>query len=191
MWTTDALKSTMVLQQTHSLTGRHRPLVPIRVPIHSLSSSDLGICLRVPILTWTSSSPCLHPRPDFPHAHPRGTFPEHARTHTRNLTCASPTPTYVYTHLKLCIALVSPSCHACIRIFSSLWHPGAIGISAGGRHSMVLKQDGCVWITGDNEYGQIGDLTFVNKKSFLQVSRKGPCGDVVYRLVCRQLTLLP
>ena len=48
---------------------------------------------------------------------------------------------------------------------------------------MVLKQDGSVWITGDNEYGQIGDLTFVNKKSFLQVSRKGPCGDVVYRLV--------
>ena len=27
----------------------------------------------------------------------------------------------------------------------------------GSSHSMVLKQDGSVWVTGKNEYDQLGD----------------------------------
>ena len=30
-------------------------------------------------------------------------------------------------------------------------------MSLGDAHSMVLKQDGSVWVTGWNEYGQLGD----------------------------------
>ena len=36
-------------------------------------------------------------------------------------------------------------------------YAGATAISAGGRHSLVLKQDFSVWATGDNGYGQLGN----------------------------------
>jgi alpha-tubulin suppressor-like RCC1 family protein len=32
-------------------------------------------------------------------------------------------------------------------------------ISAGYFHTMILKTDGTLWATGDNEYGQLGDGT--------------------------------
>ena len=41
--------------------------------------------------------------------------------------------------------------------FSSRWRAGAIGISAGGRHSMVLGLFGSVWASGDNGFGQLGN----------------------------------
>ena len=45
-----------------------------------------------------------------------------------------------------------------VKVFSG----GAIAVAAGGAdggHSMVLKQDGSVWATGKNMYGQLGDTT--------------------------------
>ena len=42
---------------------------------------------------------------------------------------------------------------------------GATAIAAGGYHSMVLKEDGSVWATGDNEYGQLGDGSTTAKTS--------------------------
>ena len=30
-------------------------------------------------------------------------------------------------------------------------------ISAGGHHSLILKTDGTVWATGQNNYGQLGN----------------------------------
>ena len=42
------------------------------------------------------------------------------------------------------------------------WHQDnldAKAIAAGSRHSMVLKEDGSVWATGYNRYGQLGDYT--------------------------------
>ena len=41
----------------------------------------------------------------------------------------------------------------------SVVHAGAQAISAGQYHSMVLKADGTVWITGRNDVGQVGDGT--------------------------------
>ena len=54
-------------------------------------------------------------------------------------------------------------------------HTGVQAIAAGGSyysgcHSMVLKTDGTVWATGDNECGQLGDGTQVNKYTFVKVS---------------------
>ena len=50
---------------------------------------------------------------------------------------------------------------------------------------MVLAQDGSVWATGNNEYGQLGDGTFDNKKSFVMVMPSGRYHGVVQRLMCR------
>ena len=52
-------------------------------------------------------------------------------------------------------------------------HAGVKAISAGGRHSMILMADGSVWATGDNQYGQLGDDTFVSKSNYVKVARRG------------------
>ena len=49
-------------------------------------------------------------------------------------------------------------------------HTGAQAIAAGGEHSMVLKTDGAVWATGWNHFGQLGDGTEIDKKTFMKVS---------------------
>ena len=41
----------------------------------------------------------------------------------------------------------------------SFVHAGVQAICAGGDHSLVLKQDGSVWGTGSNRWGQLGDGT--------------------------------
>ena len=52
----------------------------------------------------------------------------------------------------------------------SVVHAGAQAIAAAGyEHSMVLKADGTVWATGQNDYGQLGDGTTSDKRSFVQV----------------------
>jgi alpha-tubulin suppressor-like RCC1 family protein len=38
-------------------------------------------------------------------------------------------------------------------------------ISGGGYHSLALKSDGTVWTWGRNNYGQLGDGTFKNRKT--------------------------
>ena len=40
---------------------------------------------------------------------------------------------------------------------------GIMAISAGGNHSIFLKNDGTVWVCGENQYGQLGDGTQVPK----------------------------
>ncbi len=44
-----------------------------------------------------------------------------------------------------------------------------IDISAGEDHSLFLKNDGTVWSTGRNDYGQLGDGTFTNKNIPIQI----------------------
>ena len=51
----------------------------------------------------------------------------------------------------------------------SVLRAGAQAIAAGNAHSMVLKGDGSVWATGRNFYGQLGDGTTSNKRSFVKV----------------------
>ena len=52
--------------------------------------------------------------------------------------------------------------HFKLMLYDSSWDDKSIGakaIAAGSRHSMVLKEDGSVWATGYNRYGQLGDYT--------------------------------
>ena len=56
------------------------------------------------------------------------------------------------------------------------WHKDTLdakAIAAGSRHSMVLKQDGSVWTTGYNQYGQLGDSTVYNAYFLLPVVTSG------------------
>ena len=61
----------------------------------------------------------------------------------------------------------------------SIVHTGATAISAGEGHSMVLKRmlkkDGTVWTTGDNNYGALGDGKKVSRNSFVKVVSSGQC----------------
>ena len=50
---------------------------------------------------------------------------------------------------------------------------GVAAIAAGGRHTVVLKNDGTVWAWGNNSDGQLGDGTAINRKTPVQVSGLG------------------
>ena len=50
---------------------------------------------------------------------------------------------------------------------------GAKAVAGGSDHRMVLKQDGSVWTTGKNYYGQLGDGSTRNKHRFVQVVTSG------------------
>jgi alpha-tubulin suppressor-like RCC1 family protein len=47
------------------------------------------------------------------------------------------------------------------------------GIAPGGWHSLILKQDGSVWSTGDNRFGQLGDGTLNNTNQFEKIMATG------------------
>ena len=51
--------------------------------------------------------------------------------------------------------------------------PGAKQIVAGGRHSMVMTQEGHVWATGWNKYGQLGDDSTNDRTGFVPVISGG------------------
>lgn len=36
-------------------------------------------------------------------------------------------------------------------------------VSAGGWHTMILKKDNTLWGTGNNDYGQLGDSTTIER----------------------------
>ncbi|AEC02284.1 fimbrillin family protein [Parasphaerochaeta coccoides] len=46
-------------------------------------------------------------------------------------------------------------------------------VSAGAYHTMILKNNGTLWATGYNEYGQLGDDTTTNRTTPVQVSSMG------------------
>ena len=46
-------------------------------------------------------------------------------------------------------------------------------VAAGTFHSIVLGKDGGVWVTGLNDYGQLGDGSWVPKRSFVRVVSEG------------------
>ena len=58
-------------------------------------------------------------------------------------------------------------------------HAGVQAIYAGAVQSMVLKTDGSVWATGENDQGQLGDGTTIRRYSFVEVVPSGQCGTVV------------
>ena len=47
---------------------------------------------------------------------------------------------------------------------------GAIAIATGTQHSLILKNDGTVWAFGDNQFGQLGDGTTIQRLTPVQVS---------------------
>ena len=67
--------------------------------------------------------------------------------------------------------------------------PGAKVVAAGGRHSLVLTQEGRVWATGWNRYGQLGDGTAVDRAVFTRVITSGvqavAAGDI-HTIVSKQ-----
>ena len=50
---------------------------------------------------------------------------------------------------------------------------GAAYVAAGGYHSMVLKDDGSVWATGCNDYGQLGDRSTTDRTMYVPVVLRG------------------
>ena len=50
---------------------------------------------------------------------------------------------------------------------------GATAVAAGGYHSLILHQDGSVWATGWNQYGQLGDGTIIDSFVYKQVVSSG------------------
>ena len=42
-------------------------------------------------------------------------------------------------------------------------------VAAGGSHSMVLKQDGSIWATGSNEFGQFGDNSAKSENIYIRI----------------------
>ena len=46
----------------------------------------------------------------------------------------------------------------------------AKAIAAGGYHSLVIKEDDTVWVTGNNEFGQLGDGSTTTRKSLRQAT---------------------
>ena len=48
---------------------------------------------------------------------------------------------------------------------------GVRDVAAGSSHSMAIKQDGSVWGTGENLYGQLGDGSMVSKEIYVRVLR--------------------
>ena len=69
----------------------------------------------------------------------------------------TPTLTFALVHIPTTNS-VSPS----------LLHLGFVA-SLGSSHSMVLKQDGSVWGTGCNKYGQLGEGLTTDTRSFVQI----------------------
>ena len=57
------------------------------------------------------------------------------------------------------------------KFFVQMISDGAKVIAAGAFHSMVLKQDGSIWATGSNEYGQFGDGSTKSQNVFVEVVR--------------------
>ena len=55
-------------------------------------------------------------------------------------------------------------------------HAGVRAILALYHHSMVLKTDGSVWVTGRNNFGQLGDGTLADKNRFVMVVASGQWG---------------
>ena len=49
----------------------------------------------------------------------------------------------------------------------------AKAVSAGRRHSLMLKQDGSVWATGYNRHGQLGDGSTISTHVYRQVISGG------------------
>ena len=58
---------------------------------------------------------------------------------------------------------------------------GAMAISAGALHSMVLKRDGSVWVAGSNQNGQLGDDSKHPTRIFEKLKRfvDGPERDMI------------
>ena len=55
--------------------------------------------------------------------------------------------------------------------FSPLWQQTAEeaeAVAAGHLHSLVLKKDGTIWAAGRNGYGQLGDGSKIDRRSFVQ-----------------------
>jgi alpha-tubulin suppressor-like RCC1 family protein len=48
----------------------------------------------------------------------------------------------------------------------------AIAVSAGGDHSLILKNDGTLWVSGWNEYGQLGTGDHDDRHGFEKVLSK-------------------
>ena len=87
------------------------------------------------------------------------------------------------------IGMIAGSMTSINVVAPSAIHAGAKAIAAGNYFSMVLAQDGSVWATGSNEYGQLGDGTGLDRLTFVYMS-PGQCGTGLDDLCTRIVWLL-
>ena len=146
---------------------RHLPRDPEPVHTHTHAHINVGSTYtRINILTHAST--CLLLKL---YVIPALTAPPHPITYPHCHTCPSTTHTYTCTIRT-------------IAINASVVHAGVHAIAAGGYHSMILKQDGSVWTTGDNEDGQLGDGTTATRHKYKMAVPSGQCGNW-----CRRVAL--
>ena len=123
------------------------------------------------------------------HVHPQSLSHTPAPTNIRTLA-SSRTPPYPHARSS---ARHPNDRHPTVTtngVTPSLVHADAEAISAGRYHSMVMKQDGTVWATGENKYGELGDGTKTRSKIFKKVS-SGQCGitGIFTGLCCASVTM--
>ena len=56
-----------------------------------------------------------------------------------------------------------------LRVITAASSGVVVAIAAGGFHSMVLKEDGSLLVTGSNEHGQFGDSSTVSENTFVKL----------------------
>ena len=82
-----------------------------------------------------------------------------------------------------------------LRVITAASSGVVVAIAAGGFHSMVLKEDGSLLVTGSNEHGQFGDSSTVSENTFVTLAarengtRRGVAGFILHS-ICERVYLL-
>jgi alpha-tubulin suppressor-like RCC1 family protein len=71
--------------------------------------------------------------------------------------------------LTLLLPFQAAAAEASSAVVAESSNSGVTMVAAGGDHTLALKQDGTVWSWGNNEYGQLGDGTTIDRYTPVQV----------------------
>lgn len=81
-------------------------------------------------------------------------------------------PGYVYggiNTLRVAIPPVNVYCASSVELVLTAMRISPVSVALGDQHSLIIKADGTVWASGQNQSGQLGDGTTANKTRFVPV----------------------